>query len=405
MIALLAVFPALLYANVAEKQSQLSEIQSRIQQVNTDLKTLNAEKSAQLDELKKVEKQFGELANALRAIKSDIRRQEEKLQEIRNKIAATQKELQNQKLALEGLIKSAYSIGGQEGLKLILNQRDPSLSGRMLIYHDYISKARVQKLQLLQEKSSSLKQLEAQKDAETGLLQIALEKKQSETDNLQLLKNQREKLLVALNNEYMSKNQQMERLRHDEKKLAAVVASLQKTDDNAEPEPRPISEAPKKQEPASQIEPEAPAKTPKPEKFHAPAKAFVDLQGALAWPVAGEVAERFGSRRFETVWDGTVINAHEGADVHAVAVGRVVYADWLRGYGLMIIVDHGGGYMSLYGFNQSLQKSVGEQVASGDTLASVGRSGGRSQAALYFGIRKKGKPVNPELWCRTSGKN
>jgi septal ring factor EnvC (AmiA/AmiB activator) len=100
-----------------------------------------------------------------------------------------------------------------------------------------------------------------------------------------------------------------------------------------------------------------------------------------------------------------VISAHEGADIHAVAAGRVVYADWLRGYGLMVIVEHGKGYMSLYAFNQSLHKSVGEQVKAGETLASVGRSGGRSQAALYFGIRSNGRPVDPEHWCRKPAKN
>jgi septal ring factor EnvC (AmiA/AmiB activator) len=100
-----------------------------------------------------------------------------------------------------------------------------------------------------------------------------------------------------------------------------------------------------------------------------------------------------------------VISAREGADIHAVAAGKVVYADWLRGYGLMLIVDHGKGYMSLYAFNQSLHKSVGAQVKAGETLASVGRSGGRSQAALYFGIRSNGRPVDPEHWCRKPAKD
>jgi septal ring factor EnvC (AmiA/AmiB activator) len=245
------------------------------------------------------------------------------------------------------------------------------------------------------------------------LLQVSLEKKQQETDELQALKDQREKLLTQIDHSYALKQQELTNLIHDEKKLEALLASLPKTDDNAEqmPPPKPVVE---KKPPATvtlQSKPEVqPKPVERPKTVESPKKeiqagiAFAELEGKLPWPVQGAIVERFGSRRFETTWDGTVIAASEGAAIHAVAPGRVVYADWLRGYGLMIIVDHGKGFMSLYAFNQSLHKSLGEYVRAGETLASVGRSGGRSRAALYFGIRKKGKAVNPEKWCRKPGK-
>jgi len=183
-----------------------------------------------------------------------------------------------------------------------------------------------------------------------------------------------------------------------------LVASLQKTDDNevheSAVEPERVPE--KHEKPVAQPEP-----SPKIEVnlVREPVgRSFAELQGQLPWPVQGAISDRFGSRRYETTWDGVVISAHEGADIHAITAGTVVYADWLRGYGLMIIVDHGKGYMSLYAFNQSLHKSVGEHVRAGETLASVGRSGGRADAALYFGIRKKGRPVDPEQWCRKPAK-
>ncbi len=400
--ALASVCPALSAATGAGQSRELADIQAKIRKVGADVEQLAEEKSAQLEQLKKLEKQFGEQINALNGIKREITQQQQALQEIRNKVSAAQKDIQTQQRGLEGLIKSAYAIGDQQGLKLTLNQHDPALSGRMLVYHNYLSKARLQKLQALAEDAQALRQMEAQKDTESQLLQVALDKKQRETEALDVLKNQREILLAQLNSDYASKHDQLAKLLQDEKKLGALVASLQKTDDNAGTEPAPVVEA----TPSKIVQPPAPvAKIPKKEPpVQASVKAFAELQGQLPWPVQGTVAERFGSRRFETTWDGAVINAREGADIHAVAAGRVVYADWLRGYGLMIIVDHGKGYMTLYAFNQSLRKSVGEHVRAGETLASVGRSGGRSQAALYFGIRKQGRPVDPMKWCRSPAK-
>jgi septal ring factor EnvC (AmiA/AmiB activator) len=127
---------------------------------------------------------------------------------------------------------------------------------------------------------------------------------------------------------------------------------------------------------------------------------FSTLKGSLPWPVRGRLAQKFGSPRTEGVWDGVLIDAPEGMEIKAVTQGKVVYAEWMRGYGLLIIVDHGHGYMTLYAFNQSLYKKMGDTVEAGDVIASVGQSGGRSQSGLYFGIRKKGVPIDPLEWCR-----
>ncbi|WP_229427816.1 murein hydrolase activator EnvC family protein [Methylomonas albis] len=380
-------------------------MQSQIQQVGDDVKSLAVEKSRLLEQLQKLERQYGELANGLRAIKAEIKQQEQALQDVRNKSVATQKDMRSQEKELEGLIKAIYAMGGdKEGLKVILNQHNPAVSSRMLVYYDYVSKARLQKLEAMAEDFKVLRQLEAQKDTETQLLQVSLEKKQQETEVMQTLRKQREVLLASIEQDYASKSVQMAGLMHDEKKLQALVASLQKTDDNEAHEPtvEPELVLEKHEKPAEQ--PEPPKKTEVNLVREPAGLSFAELQGKLPWPVQGAITDRFGSRRYETTWDGVVISAREGADIHAVTAGRVVYADWLRGYGLMIIVDHGKGYMSLYAFNQSLHKNVGEHVRAGETLASVGRSGGRADAALYFGIRKKGRPINPEQWCRKPAK-
>ena len=130
---------------------------------------------------------------------------------------------------------------------------------------------------------------------------------------------------------------------------------------------------------------------------------FSSLKGQLPWPVKGRLTNKFGSARAEStesIWDGVLIDASEGTEIRAVTSGKVVFSDWLRGYGLLIIIDHGKGYMTLYAFNQSLYRQVGEWVDAGEVIASVGQSGGRSHSGLYFGIRNKGKPVDPLEWCR-----
>lgn len=403
MIAFIFLSPTLAAANDADKSRELSNVQSRIQQVGDDVKSLENERGKQQELLQKLERQYGELANSLREIKADIKQQEQQLQNVRNKIVSTQKDFRHQESNLRGLIKSVYAMGGdKEGLKVILNQHDPALSGRMLVYYDYISKARLQKLQTITEDVRALHQLEAQKDTEAQLLQVTLDKKQRETDAMQTLKNRREAVLAQIEQDVSSKSEQLDRLLKDEKKLQSLVASFDKTDDNASQEPIAVPATPPPEKPI-RLE-----HTPKAESRHASDElsglSFAEQKGQLPWPVPGTISERFGNRRYETTWDGVVIEAHEGADIHAITAGRVVYADWLRGYGLMIILDHGHGYLSLYAFNQSLHKNVGDHVRAGESLASVGRSGGRAQAALYFGIRKKGRPVDPEQWCRKSAK-
>ncbi|ATG92190.1 peptidase M23 [Methylomonas koyamae] len=382
------------------REKTLADVQSKIDRVGGEVRDLQAEKNRALDQLQKLELQYGELANSLRSLKAEIRQQEQSLQDLRGKSAATQRNMHEQQQELEGLIKAIYAMGGdKEGLKVILNQRDPAVSSRMLVYYDYISKARVEKLNAVAESFRELRQLEAQKDTEAQLLQASLEKKQQESDAMQALKNQRETVLARIERDYAAKAGELERLVADEKKLQSLVASLQKTDDNAADESLPAPE-PRNPESTSVQQRELPKQMPARPVSELASQPFSELRGQLPWPVQGALTARFGSRRYETTWDGVVISAREGADIRAVTGGKVVYADWLRGYGLMIIVDHGKGYMSLYAFNQSLHKNVGDHVRAGEVLASVGRSGGRVDAALYFGIRKNGRPVDPEQWCR-----
>lgn len=182
-------------------------------------------------------------------------------------------------------------------------------------------------------------------------------------------KSERKAVLVKLNRQVQSKSSQLKRLKQSEKKLAALITILQQE----------INDFP---------------------FDNGVVKAFASLKGKLPWPVKGTLIKKFGDRRSESRWDGVLIEAKEGSEVRAVTRGRVVYADWLRGYGLLTIIKHDKGYMTLYAFNQSLYKAKGDWVEAGTVISTVGLSGGRSKAGLYFGVRKKGKPVNPVKWCR-----
>lgn len=388
--------------SATDKARELSDVKVKIREVRSDVSALASEKSAQVEQLKKLEKQYGEQINALNDIKAEIRQKEQVLQEVRSRFSTMQKDIHSQQQGLQGLVKAAYAMGStNHGMSAFLGHRDPAVSGRMIVYYDYLSQARIQKLQAIQQNLRVLKQLEAQSDTEAQLLQVALDKKQRETQALQALKDQREKLLAQIESDYALKHGELAQLIRNEQKLAALVASLQNAHDNEDGAVFSRPEPPVKQDvvEVKKTSPTAMEKNESRVPMRA-VKSFSELQGQLPWPVQGAITERFGSRRFETTLDGAVIGAREGADIRAVADGRVVYADWLRGYGLMVIVDHGKGFMSLYAFNQSLYKSVGEHIRAGERVASVGRSGGRPQASLYFGIRKQGKPVDPEQWCR-----
>lgn len=386
-------------ATGAEKNLQLKDVKSKIQQVDADMKNLAAEKAAQIEQLDKLDKQLAALDDDLFAIKLEIRRKEENLKTIRNQINSTKRNIQQQQRSLEGLVKAAYAMQIQKGLQMIFNQQDPSLSGRMLVYHDYISKAHLQKLALIKENYKNLQQLEADKDSENQLLQVSLDKKKQETDSIQVLRGKREKLVAQLDKDYLAKRTQKEKLRQDEKKLETLVASFQKTDDNASREPVAITETPRNQ-PQQELTEAAPPSSGQ----STMGKIFSELRGQLPWPAKGSIIQHFGDHQIELTKNGVVIKAGAGTDIHAVAPGKVIFADWMEGYGLMLIIKHDQGYMSLYAFNQSLRKHTNEQVKAGDTVASVGKAETHSQSGLYFAILKNSVPVNPEHWLKNTRK-
>ena len=356
-------------ADVTNKTKELTGLQTRIKKVNRKLSQLKTKKNVLLSELKKLDTQYGKSAVLLKQLEDQIKQQQAVLKKNQQQIEEKLHQVDSQKHALELQVKAAHGMGRNEKLKLMLNQQDPALSGRVMVYYDYLNKLRLNKISKINQDLLQLQALKEERRKETVFLEEKLEKRKLEQTVLLETKAERKKLLVKINGQFSSKKQQLNRFKASEKRLKSLISSLQQTKDDF-----PLEEG--------------------------AVKEFAELKGKLPWPTKGKLIKKFGTRRSDSKWDGVLIRAKEGANIRVVTRGRVVFADWLRGYGLLTIIDHGKGYMTLYAFNQSLYKSVGDWVEAGTIIASVGQSGGRADTGLYFGIRKKGKPVDPVKWCR-----
>ncbi|MDD1637479.1 MAG: peptidoglycan DD-metalloendopeptidase family protein [Methylococcaceae bacterium] len=371
------------HAEDLQNSNELNKVESDINEVKKDMQRLSEQKDTLQNLLADIEKHYGETAALLKTLQSQIEQKRQSLDKIRLDMQAYQNERDRLSKELAGQIRAAYAMGQKEKLKLMLNQQDPALSSRMMVYFNYINKERLKKLADLEAAVQRLDQLDKQKQTETELLEQDLGRKKSEQAALDEARKQRNELLVQIGNDFSSSEQQLSQLQESESRLKSLMASL------------PITE----EELAVDVE-HAKELSPAMENSFEPRGDFSTLKGKLPWPVRGRLVQKFGSPRTEGTWDGVLINASEGMEIKAVTRGKVVYAEWLRGYGLLLIIDHGQGYMTLYAFNQSLYKRTGDSVEAGDVIASVGQSGGRSQAGLYFGIRKKGVPIDPLEWCR-----
>jgi len=359
----------LMAGNVENKTKELKGIKAEIKKITKDVNALKVDGKALRAELKSLEKHYGKSVAQLTALKQQITVSNKKLEDNKQQHNKKLQQIRSQKQNLEAQVKAAYAMGRNEKLKLMLNQQDPALSGRIMVYYDVFNKSRLNKITAINQDLQRLNELEVQYLSESTVLAKKLAEKKRYQIELLDTKAERKAVLAKLSRQVQSKSSRLKRLKQSEKKLAALITNLQQERDDFSVD-------------------------------NGVVKPFANLKGKLPWPVKGKLIKKFGDRRSESRWDGVLIEAKEGREVRAVTQGRIVYADWLRGYGLLTIIKHDKGYMTLYAFNQSLYKAKGEWVEAGTIISTVGLSGGRLKAGLYFGIRKKGKPVNPVKWCR-----
>ena len=357
-------------ANMAEKSQQLLAVQSSIRVLDRRVNEISVEKQDLIDRLAMLEKSMGNSAARLKQLKKQVSQSEQARLQLGIEIQSLLGLLVVQREHLQEQINAAYILGKRSRLKLILNQEDPARTSRMMVYYGYLNQARVERLQAVKVSLEKLKALQILEKAHLEEFQSLVVEQTQERELLEKNLSQRQHLLKFLVMDEHEKLQALALLKVDEKCLQQLFLEIQESMDDF------------------------------PYELNI-AQEFSEQRGRLGWPVSGPVIKTFGARRSASRWDGIVISAEEGVEVKSVSRGRVVFSDWLRGYGLMIIVDHGKDFMTLYAFNQSLYKEVGDWIDVGDVIAAVGKSGGRNAAGLYFGVRDQGSPLDPQPWLKS----
>ncbi len=358
-------------ADLETKTRQLNQVKSRIESLNQTLRSTQSQRDQQSRALQETEERIGLIARRIRVTDQSLQRQKRELEKLEAERADARLKLDNHRASLERQIRAAYAMGRQEKVKILLNQEDPAVVSRVMVYYDYFNAARLSEMGRIEESLQELTRIEKEIAREEIRLEQLQAKNQNERLQLEAAQTGRMEIIATLNSRLKEQGRELSDLKDDESQLTSLISNIQQA----------LSDIP--------LDPAA----------HEP---FSSRKGKLPWPASGRLAATFGSQREvgKLTWDGVMIEAPEGREVRAIHHGRVAFADWLRGFGLLLIIDHGDGFMSLYGHNQSLFKETGEWVEPGEVVAQVGSSGGRTHAGIYFGIRHNGEPENPKLWCR-----
>lgn len=357
-----------------EANPQAALLQKRIQAVQSSLGLIESRKDSLQGELAAIERHSGDIAKHLRNLSREIAHQQQLVAHVHQQKDKLLNSLRVHNHGLDRQVRAAYMTGRQEWLKLLLNPDDPARISRVLTYFGYLNRSRLAQLRNINEGLAQVERMEQAIQAEKTRLEQLQAQEQEDQGDLGEARRDREGTLAKLREELSDKNVRLREMGGNLQRLDRLVASVELA----------LADLP----PAPQGKPGA-------------TSVRLGLSSVTGqWPVVGQLLKRYGASRMGGHWDGVVIKANEGTPVSASADGRVVFADWMRSYGLLLIVEHGNGYMTLYAFNQSLYKAVGEQVMAGEVIATVGRSGGHDQASLYFGVRQAGRPVDPLGWLQ-----
>ncbi len=404
--------PAVADERAAARQ-QIEAARKDVAELQRLLKQIEQEKSAVHKQLQTTESEMGTLEKQVDSLQQEIDRSEAELERL-NEEKTTLEGARIEQQRLIGIqARAAYQSGRQEYLKLLLNQQNPEKFSRSLTYYDYLSKARFEQLEHFNETLRQLATVEAgieQQQATLSKQQDGLKQRQVQ---LAEVRKQRQQTLAKLDRDLSSRDSKLKARQQEQAQLERVLKTIEETlarqaREAEEQRQRALALAREEQ---MRQQPSGTAASTTSGPFVSSAGAsfggpFANAKGKLPWPVDGRLVAGYGTPRggdARTKWDGVLIGAAIGTQVRAVHGGRVVFADWLRGAGLLVILDHGNGYLSLYGHNQSLLRDAGEIVKAGDPIATVGNSGGQEAAALYFAIRQQGRPSDPAQWCRAQG--
>jgi len=349
------------------KERELEEVREQISELKKSMDESAAERDLLAAELQELEVEIAEQQTRLREVERQQRDTMDKKKQLDADLAEREAHLDQEAEALAAQVRAAYMSGSQEKIKLLLNQRDPATLGRLMGYYRYLNDYRADNIEAVTEQIRRLDELRRDIAIEAARLDELAERRSAELVRLNKTQEGRATLLASLRQKIDDEGREVERLAAQEEDLTRLIAELTSI----------LSDYPISSE-----------------------RPFSEHKGKLTWPVAGTLLHDFGQPRVggKISWNGVVLATPRGQEVRAVYHGRVAFADWLAGMGLLVIVDHGEGYMTLYGYNETILKNAGDWVAPGDVIATVGDSGGQSEAALYFELRRGTKPVNPRRW-------
>ena len=350
-----------------QSEAELSAVRKEIKALQEKIARESTRRDEGTRALRASEVEIATATRKLAEVSGNVRTQEKTRRELEVQTASANRRLGAEKDALARQVRSSYMAGREELTKLLLSQESPAALGRMLVYFDYYNRARSARIAAVAGELAKLAELDAERARVQAEL-TALEKTQAqEVAALEKSRDERRALVAKLDGEIRDGNAAVSKLRGEEQRLADLVKRL------------------------SEVMAGFPVDTDEP---------FAKSKGKLAWPVQGRLAGDYGQPRGAgpVKWNGVLLEAAAGTPVRAIHRGRIAFADWLQGLGLLVIVDHGGGYMSLYGHNEALLKESGDWVEPGEPIAQVGDTGGQARPGLYFEIRFNGEPVNPNPW-------
>jgi septal ring factor EnvC (AmiA/AmiB activator) len=363
--------------DAAKRAAQEQEAKKKLDAVRAEIKLLVEQQRAVSGErddasraLREKEIALGAVARDVHALDEKLAAQQGRLDELDAQRAKLELKLKSQREGLASLLRSAYALGHGEELKLLLQQDDVAAISRVLAYHRYFQRAQVEQIERLLGDLKQLADVQTAIRSTTAELVATRDARNAESTKLASERSERAELLAGIEAKLKDQVARIAALGRNESELGNLLERLRDV----------FADIPKQL---------------------AGEESFTTLRGRLPWPLQGKIAATFGTAdESGRKSSGLLLAAKSGTAVHAVSHGRVAFADWLRGYGLLLIIDHGDGYLSLYGCNEALLKDVGDWVNAGETIATSGASGGQKTAGLYFELRAKGQAVDPRGWLR-----
>jgi septal ring factor EnvC (AmiA/AmiB activator) len=355
---------------VRHNAEQLEKLRSRIQAVQESLDEDRSRQDELRAQLEDSERRFSALAGELKGLRKQIASQTAQRRKTELQRQQAEAQIARHRTVLARQVRAAYVIGQRGQTKLVLNQDGSQRLSRVMTYYDYLNRARVERIGRIQEQVAALADVVAQLQQETAELEATRARHQGTLTALEAVRAERQETVHALATRIKGEEDELKQLQSDERQLTRLLDELRTA----------LADIP----------------------ANLGKRPFASLRGRLPWPLRGKLLARYGQPKAagRLKWNGLWIAGSEGDAVKAVARGRVAYVGWMHAYGLIAVLEHEGGYYSLYGHNQGVSVSVGDWVQPGDVIATVGATGGHESSGLYFELRKGTDAVNPRLWLR-----